>query len=167
MEGMTGPKKDLMFEKVKDKIRLRTATEEDVPFIMNSWLKSFRGSMFARNVINTVYFTEHHKLIERLLKSSSVIIACNDEDSSQVYGWICAEEVDGIFCLHYVYIKHAFRNLGIGKLLFDVFKHDMSTAGIYTHYTRIADKLAAKYNMLYHPYILTNYVKEVKESKDE
>ena len=56
MDGITGPKKDLMFEKVKDKIRLRAATEEDIPFIMNSWLKSFRGSSFSRNIINTVYF---------------------------------------------------------------------------------------------------------------
>jgi hypothetical protein len=150
-------------EQVKPLIRLRPANEEDVNFIFNSWLKSFRNSAFARHIPNSIYYTEQHKLIEKLVKNFSVIIACNDEDASQVYGWICAGEVQNIFCLHYIYVKHSFRSMGIAKLLFNSFKHDPSTAGIYTHHCRIADTMASKTNMIYDPYILTNdYIKEVK-----
>lgn len=135
-------------------IRLRPANQEDVPFIFNSWLKSYRNSLFARNITNTTYFTEHHKLIQRIVKKNQVIVACNDQDPSQVYGYICAGHIDGIFVLHYIYVKHSFRNLGVGKALLNSFNHDINTAAIYTHHTRIAEKLAAKYSFLYHPYVL-------------
>lgn len=137
-------------------IQLRPANQEDVPFIFSSWLKSYKYAPWCRNLTNTVYYAEHHKVIERLLKTNDVIIACNPEDPSQIYGFVCAGTVDGIFCLHYMYVKQSFRGLGIGKTLLNAFQHDPSTAAVYTHHTRIAEKQAAKYNFVYHPYILIN-----------
>ena len=142
--------------RVKPHVRLRKATQEDVGFIFNAWLKSYKTSLFAKNVTNTIYFAEHHKVIERLLKNHETIIACNDEDPSQIYGFINAGKVEGIFCLNYIYIKQAFRNLSIGKTLLNAFEHDPTIASVYTHHTRMAERLAAKYNMVYHPYLLIN-----------
>jgi GNAT superfamily N-acetyltransferase len=136
------------------KILLRSANEEDISFIFNSWLKSFRNSFFCKGIVNSVYFTEHHKLIEKILKTASAVIACNPEDPSQVYGWICAEEIDGVFCMHYLYVKHSFRGLGIGRLLFNTFTHESGLAGIYTHQTRASETLGIKLNLIYHPYVL-------------
>ena len=135
-------------------IRLRAATAEDVPFIFNSWLKSYRQSLFARNITSTVYFSEHHKVLENLLRNSTVIMACDKQDPTTVYGYICAGKVDGVFVLHYVYVKHSFRNLGVGKALLNAFDHDVNTAAVYTHHTRMSERLAPKYNLLYHPYLL-------------
>ncbi len=146
--------------KAKPHIRLRKANQEDVGFIFNSWLKSFKFSLFAKNVTNTIYYAEHHKIIERLLKQNETIIACNDDDPSQIYGFINGGRVDGIFCLNYVYVKQSFRNLGIGKTLLNYFEHDPATAAVYTHHTRIAERLAAKYNMVHHPYLLINIENE-------
>jgi GNAT superfamily N-acetyltransferase len=137
-------------------IRLRPAGEEDIGFIFNSWLKSFKTSGFARNIINTIYYADQHRIIENLLKNQKTVIACNNEDPSQIYGFINAGEAEGIFCLNYVYIKHSFRGLGIAKALLESFKSDFSTASVFTHHTRMAEKLAAKYNMVYHPYLLFN-----------
>jgi len=151
-------------------IRLRRATEEDIPFIFNSWLKSYRHSRFAREITSTIYFTEHHKVLERLLKTNDVIIACNEKDASQVYGYICAGKVDGIFAIHYIYVKHSFRNLGVGKVLLNAFQHDPATASVHSHSTRISERLAAKYNSVYHPYLILNvddYNSEQKEEADE
>lgn len=149
---------------LKPQVRLRPANQTDVPFIFNSWLKSYRDSAGAKTVSNTVYFAEHHKLIERIVKNNSVILAVNDSDPSQIYGYICAGQTEGIFTLHYLYVKHNFRNLGIGKVLLNAFEHDLATAGIYTHHTKIADKIASKYNFVYHPYVLytleSNRIKE-------
>lgn len=141
-------------------IRLRPATQDDVPFLFSSWLKSYKYSLWAKNITNTIYFAEHHKVIERLLKNYNVIIACNNDDPTQIFGFICAGKVDGIFCLHYIYVKHSFRNLGIGKQLLNAFQHDASTAAVYTHHTRIAERLAPKYNFVYHPYLLINLPEE-------
>jgi ribosomal protein S18 acetylase RimI-like enzyme len=93
-------------------------------------------------------------------------MACNDEDPSQVYGYICAGNIDGIFVLHYIYVKHSFRNLGVGKSLLNAFEHDVSNAAIYTHHTRIAERLAAKYNFLYHPYVLFDLKDSDEQSKN-
>lgn len=135
-------------------IRLRMATEEDAPLIFNSWLKSYRKSLFSRNITNTIYFSEHHKVVEKLLKKYQTVVACNDKDPSQAYGYINAGYTDGIFTLNFVYVKHSFRNLGIAKALMNAFEHDPSFAAVYTHHVRVAERLAPKYNMLYHPYIL-------------
>ena len=56
--------------------------------------------------------------------------------------------------------------MGIGKTLLDAVGHESDKAAVYTHHTRMADKLSSKYNLVYHPYLLfdlPNYV----ESPDE
>jgi len=134
-------------------VRLRKANQEDVGFIFNSWLKSYKYSLFARNITNTIFFAEHHKVIEDLLKKNQTVIACNADDPSQIFGFISAGHVDGILCVNYIYVKQPFRNLGIGKALLNAFEHDPTIAAVYTHHTRMSEKLAAKYNMVYHPYL--------------
>ena len=136
--------------------KMRLATEDDIGFIFNSWLKSYRNSYFAKPISNTVYFAEHHKVIEKLAKTSQILIACNKEDEAQIYGYVCAEKVDGIFVIHYAYVKQPFRRLGIAKLLLSSFDHDFSQAAVYTHNTNIGEKLSMKYNLVYHPYLIIN-----------
>ena len=43
--------------------RLRPLTEEDYPFLYNSWLKSYRFSLFAERITNTIYFEDHHHVL--------------------------------------------------------------------------------------------------------
>jgi len=137
-------------------IRLRAANSEDVSFIFNSWLKSFRNSFFAKSIANEIYFNSHHKVIEKLIKESKITVACSESDPNQLYGYICAGQVDNFFMLHYIYVKHSFRNMGIAKSLLNSFDHDPSVASIFTHNTRVCDKLASRYNFIYNPYMLLN-----------
>lgn len=160
------------YEEIKDRkkppIRLRKAGQEDVNFIFSSWLKSYKYSHFARDIIKTIYYSEHHKVIENCLQKYETLIACSVDDPTQIYGFINAGREEGIFCVNYVYIKHAFRNLGIGKALVNSFDHDFQTASVVTHTSKVVDRLLAKYNMIYHPYILFNLepTKEVDEQED-
>ena len=138
----------------KSRCRLRPMIEDDLPFLFNSWLKSYRFSHFGEKITTTIYFEDHHKIIDNILKKNQVIIACNPEDPSQLYGYIVAGREDSILVLHFVYVKHTFRNMGIGKTLLDAVGHSSDTASVYTHHTRMADKLASKHNFVYHPYLL-------------
>lgn len=139
-------------------IRYRAAIAEDANFIFNSWLRSYRNSPFARNISNTIYFNEQHKLLEELVKTCKVVVACNESDTSQIYGYIVGDNIDGFLVIHYLYVKQSFRNMGIGKSLLNMFDHDIDKAAIYTHHTKIADRLAPRFNLIYHPYVLhTNY----------
>jgi len=146
-------------------IRIRPAIEEDIPFIFSTWLKSFRDSFFAQNISTTIYYAEHHKVVERLLKSCSVFVACSDKDISQLYGYICAEEIDSILVVHYVYVKHSFRWLGIGRQLLNAVHHNATNVSIYTHNTKVSRGLANKFNFVHSPYVALTAEYRKEEAK--
>jgi ribosomal protein S18 acetylase RimI-like enzyme len=148
-------------------IRMRKATDEDVSFIFNSWLKSFRDSGFlCRAVPNTIYFQNHHKIIQKILKRSVINIACNPQDLSQIYGYVIGEYIDNIFVLHYIYVKHSFRKMGVARQLYNTFNHDTGNASCCSHLTKMTEKFLPKYNLVYHPYVvLVDY--EVEEVESE
>ncbi len=100
-------------------INIRYAHDMDVDFITSSWLKSFRDGYFNATVPNRVYFTQHHKILENLLPTATVLVACNAEKPDQILGWMCYQ-VDGKVCiLHYIYVKDLMRGHGIAQRLFD------------------------------------------------
>lgn len=142
----------------KLEVNVRPAAQGDVSLIFSSWLKSFRNGTANCNVSNSIYFAEQHKLIEALMKRCEVHVACSTKNPGDIYGWICFERVQGIFTLHYVYVKQTFRSLGVANALLNLTNHDFNMAGLYTHETKIAERLAAKFTLIYHPYILINYV---------
>lgn len=148
-------------------IKLRTANQEDVAFIFNAWLKSYKSSYINRSISPQIYYAGHHKLIEKLLKSFDTLIACSESDPAQIFGFINAGFIDGIFCVNYIYVKHTFRNLQIAQVLLNGFKHSPEVASVYTHHTRAADHLAPRYNMVYHPYLLFDIPNSPKEDEND
>lgn len=144
-------------------VSLRLANAQDVGFIFSSWLKSYKSSKFCEGIPSEVYYAEHHKIIENLLKNYNVLVACNQEDTTQLYGFMCAGNTGNIFTIHYTYVKYTFRKMGIGKVLLEGFNHNPEYASIYTHNTRICKSLASKYNLIYHPYVALNIAAYKKE----
>lgn len=162
---------------MKANIHLRQAIEPDASFIFSSWLKSFRHSRLAGNVASSIYFTEHHKIIESLLTQCKTLVACNPEDKNQIFGYLCYEEIDGILVIHYVYTKHTFRKMGIAECLINEVREDDSVACMFTHCTNSGERIAPKFKCVYHPYLsLTpeyrskyklDEIEEVNEEKAE
>jgi hypothetical protein len=152
---------------LKTGLRIRDAEVEDVNFIFNSWLKSFRAGTMCRDVESTIYFSEHHKLIEKLVRRGTTRVVCADNDPATIIGWACYERIDGILVVHYAYTKHTFRALGVQRKLIEELQTDFKLASIYTHQTLLAKRLATKYNMIYHPYILINYGNEEAKKTEE
>lgn len=136
-------------------LRIRHAIDSDVPFIFNSWLKSFRETgTLCRGVNNVIYFAGHHKLIQKIVQRSMTYVAYSAEDPMQTYGYIVGEFIQNVFVLHFAYVKHSFRKFGIAKLLLEQFNIEPGTMRCYTHQTRTAEKLAPRYEMIYHPYVM-------------
>jgi hypothetical protein len=138
---------------LKSQVQIRSATEADVPFIFNSWLKSYKGSSAVRNVSAPVYFDFHHKLIEKLLQRSQVHVLCSPDDSSQVFGYIVAEQVEGVQVIHYAYVKYAFRGMGLCSMLAKHAGLDKQIGGFYTHETHSTLKLLNGSKFVYNPYL--------------
>lgn len=147
-------------------LRIRPATEEDVNFIFNSWLKSYRDSFFGKNISKTIYFASHHKILEKLLKNCSVLVAVDANNPGDIVGYCVTEDVAGFQVIHFVYVKHIFRMLGIAKALLNAAKIDMTKASIYTHHTKSCYKVVVRYNMVYNPYLaFTDLYREPKEEE--
>ena len=123
-------------------ISFRKANEQDVSFIFHSWMNSYKNSSFASKLNPPVYNSEHHKIIEKLLKNSQTIIAHPSDDSTQIMGYICASYVESNLAIHYIYIKHSFRSLGIAKMLLAAFHHNPEMPILYTHHTKPMDSLS-------------------------
>lgn len=140
-------------ENLKSQVQIRKATEADVPFIFNSWLKSFKGSNAVKNVPGPVYFDFHHKAIEKLLQRSQVEVLCAPDDQSQVFGYVVHETVEGVKVLHYAYVKYAFRGMGLCSLLFKQADANKQVGGFYTHDTHSSAKLLGNSKFVYNPYL--------------
>lgn len=150
---------------IMNKVIIRPANLEDVPFILNSWLKSHRNSFQVNEVPNQIYYVEHHKLIRRIVQQYPVLVACCKQDPSLLYGWVCAGEVDNIFCIHYVYIKHAFRNLGIASYLLHCAGYRTGMAALVTHRNSKMLPIEKAKKLTYDPYVLYNNLKPEIEFK--
>lgn len=152
-----------------DQVPIRVRNYEpdiDKNFILNSWLKSYRNSPATRNMENGTYYFEQGRLIEEMLDKCSVLVACNTDDSTQIYGYLVSQEIKGTFIIHYVYTKLDFRNLGIAKMLIKARGHklDRDNPAVYTHRTSSTDKHAYRFSLMHNPYMLTywkDYIEEV------
>src|SRR5690349_19040010 len=101
--------------------RIRPGNEGDVPFIFSTWLRNYyadgEGERLKRRITKSVFMFGQHALIERLLKSSHVAVACNPSDPAQIYGYAVGETKGDVAALHYVYVKPPFRSLGVARQL--------------------------------------------------
>lgn len=137
---------------------LRRPVLDDVPFLTNSWLRSYRDSGAAiRHVPNDVYHLLHHRIIERLWRDEQVtwLVACYPQDTSFIYGWLCGENTDAGPVLHYVYVRRSMRKFGVATHLVNTFA-DGHDRGFMTHLTRgwegLVSTLPTEFD--YNPYFL-------------
>ena len=117
--------------------KLRATDAEDSSFIFNSWLKSYRNSDFAKAQCNAVYFENHKQIIHSILERSLMVVVCNPEDDSHMFGYIIYEKLAGNNLLvHYLYIKHTYRRMKLAKALIDHVKSSDNPI-LSSHYTNV------------------------------
>lgn len=109
------------------KILLRQADESDLSFIYSSWLKSYKNTQ--KHVDTDIYFKGQHKLIEKILNVSNVIIVCPEDDTETIIGYIVYRDDK----LHWIYVKSVYRNLGMARILLTVFENGKPQC--YSHYS--------------------------------
>lgn len=99
-------------------ILVRKRIPSDIPFIFDSWMKSWRISKWAGCVPNHLFFESQRVLIEDLIaRGAWILVAHPSGQLDTIIGWACAEQKDEKCVLHYLYYKDAFRGLGVADLL--------------------------------------------------
>lgn len=136
---------------MEESIVIRGYRLDDKPFILNSWLQSYKESRFAEDLSNSIYYKWHGEIIERILdrETTQVFIAASREDSDVIAGYLVTEKIRGFDIAHYVYVKRAFNGLGLCKLLFG-----LSTPKYASHITRAGKPILQKTGLIYVPYFI-------------
>jgi len=156
-------------------IRLRQATKEDIPFLANSWLKSYRDAYAVKGCPNTLYYQFQHKVIDWALSESAVLVLCDPEDEWLILGWLAYQRLSGgVIAIHYLYVKHPFRKQGLAKRMVEqVIEAETDAVGppavMFTHKTKGGRAIQLHYerkaramgdpdqdftkNWQYHPYL--------------
>lgn len=94
-----------------------------------------------------IYDAEQNALIEYLIGLHPPLVATSVAVTNEVVGWVCREYADPRVT-HFVYVKHAYRRLGIASTL-------IAGTRWHSHQTQGGDKLFKKRGSLYNPYLLT------------
>jgi len=141
-------------------VQVRDMTENDTSFIYSTWLKSYRHSTFAKDLSNDVFFAYHKEAIAKILDSDStrVSMLVNSDDHDQIYGYGIQQLAGKQSITHFIYVKFAFRKLGLATRLIEsmsLFPHPIN---FITHIPRNYQTLKSKYGLEYNPYIITDLV---------
>lgn len=147
--------KEKMEKNIKSQVQIRNAIEADVPFIFNSWLKSYKGSNACKSISAPIYYQFHHKTIETLLQKCSVKVVCSAADENQVYGYIVYELLETVPVLHYAYVKHLYRNMGLLSMMLYESGLGLENGGFNTHESPSFNKICQvkKLKFIYNPYL--------------
>jgi len=133
-------------------VSLRPLLESDKPFIFSCWLKSFRDEVAFKAIPNERFFTMHKKIVEDVLNRSTIELLVDQKDPDHLFGFICYEIRNDSNLLHFIYIKTAFRRLGLAKKAIFLCIKDLDKPSYYTHQTYASPFLAPLLNAKYYPY---------------
>lgn len=105
------------FISMEEQVVIRPLEEGDKNFVRSTWLKSFykSGAKICENVDPQIYYSSYSKIVEKLLKSSSILVAGSAGSPDVIIGY-CVFKRPNI--VHYIYVKYVFKGFGIAKKLF-------------------------------------------------
>ena len=126
---------------MKDEWTIRPPQKEDIEFIYSTWTRSYRhGSAMGKSLNSDAeFYKEYNKVIDWLLSQpdTEVHVACLPDQPPVILGYAVSQKR----ILHFLFIKEAFKNLGIEEsLLKEIGKID-----VYTHKTVSIKKIMHKY----------------------
>jgi len=111
---------------------LDAPTAEEFPFIFDSWARSFRRSPWAGCVPNHLYDAVSRECSRGIVDRGATVIVARPDDVARVMGYAVWEP--GV--LYFLYVKEAFRRMGVGSALLKKIVPSDSDGWVYTHRTR-------------------------------
>ena len=141
------------------KIRPYEALDED--FIYHSWLASVDYKIPGVQKVTRL-------VIDSCVESGTILIACSDEDSDHILGWLSYTKELGFPVLLYIFVKKNLRNHGIGRsLLGERFSEETVPTASWSFWCQkynLKKRWGLKFNSLYLP-VLVDKLHGEAESK--
>lgn len=128
-------------------VEFRPVKPEDMSLVMDSWLKSFRGSPWAGVVTNHTYYDIYRVTIEQLLaRGAKLLIAHVPGKPDMIMGYLCYEELkNDETAVHYLYVKDPYRRRQIAARLIKQVHKDNEKPLFYTFKTSYSKHFRARH----------------------
>ena len=130
-------------------------------FVLDSWSRAvardpiWRVEVGRRGVARTpippslsLYY--HDIILKKILTNCSLLVACDPEDTDVIWGYVAFDQVDPV--LHFVYVKGAFRRMGIGTRLLNEARLMLDEPVIVSHRTEGLFKAWPNVKWRWNPY---------------
>lgn len=108
----------------KDLISTRSNTPGDRNFILATWLRgSYYGDSWYSLIPKNIFMEQYHTILEKFLlrPGVNIKIACLKDDPEVILGYSVSRNIKhgeaDISIVDWVFVKAAWRKIGIGKLL--------------------------------------------------
>jgi len=144
-------------------IKIRNYKPLDEDFVYHSWLSSV-----DYNIPGVQRMTR--LVIDSCVDNGTILIACSDEDTDHILGWLAYSEEIGFPVLLYVFVKKNLRDHGIGgSLLSERFPEKTVPTAFWSFWCQkynLKKRWGLKFNSLYLP-VLVDKLNGKAESKSE
>lgn len=127
---------------------LRNYKQEDKSFVMATFLRGlYYGDSWFTLIPKNIFMDNYKKIAEIIVNKHMIKVVCLCEDQDTILGYsILSHDFQTI---HFVYVKAAFRNKGISKILLP--KHPSYVS----HLTDLGKKLLPKLtNCVFNPFAI-------------
>lgn len=131
---------------------IREGIGSDLPFIFDSFLKSYKKTSFiGRSCRNGIFFDSYRLIVDRILEQSKVLVACHKTEPQVIFGYMIFNKTT----LHYVFVKEPFWELGIANALYQEASQSLDQVGFtsMTHKTLMSDRIQSL-KIPYNPFLL-------------
>ena len=91
-------------------IKIRNYKPLDEDFVYHSWLSSVDYNIPGVQRVTRL-------VIDSCVDNATILIACSDEDTDHILGWMSYSKEIGFPVLLYIFVKKNLRNPGIGGSL--------------------------------------------------
>jgi hypothetical protein len=126
-------------------VTYRMAKPSDVPFILDSWMKSWRTSPWAGTIRNDMYYEVQRSTIEGLIaRGADFLLVTPASREDHILGWICYEHMDDMDVVHYIYVKDPYVKHGYQHQLLGRTKRPTCPNRAYTHAFRQVTQVCTK-----------------------
>lgn len=142
-------------------VDIRPMQAADENFVIHSWLKA-NWDLYASKlpgIDRDAYYRGQQGVIVRALDRplSEVLVVTPRGDGLTIIAWVCSEKMPHHpeTILHFVYVKEAFRDMGIAGLLVRAAGMDPERL-VYTHTNKRAAKIMSRRpNSSFNPWLLS------------
>lgn len=130
-------------------ITTRGYLPEDRSFVLACWLRGlYYGNSFFSEIPKDIFMKHYHSVLERFIDNPTVTItvACLQDDPQVILGYSVTRMSQGKKVLDWVFIKKAWRQIGIAKSLVP------SDVQVVTHLTKVGKAIKPS-GITYNPFL--------------